>query len=106
NSCVLRDGYLYGFDDNELKCLDWKTGDVKWGTKSYGKGSVILADGKLVLYGQTGKLGLAETTPSEFRELCSFQALAGKDTWASPVLANGHLYIRTLDKMVALDVKR
>ncbi|MCX6905499.1 MAG: hypothetical protein NTW03_18885, partial [Verrucomicrobia bacterium] len=77
-----------------------------WAAKNYGKGAVTFADGKLILYGQTGKLGLAEATPEAFKEISSFQALAGKDTWANPVLANGRLYVRSLDKMVALDVKK
>jgi len=54
NSCVRVDGFLYGYDDSELKCLDWKSGAVKWGTRAYGKGSLIEADGKLILYGQSG----------------------------------------------------
>jgi outer membrane protein assembly factor BamB len=105
NSCVLVNGYLYGFDESELKCLDWKTGEVKWATKEYGKGAVICADGKLILYGQRGKLGVAEADPAGFKEVSTFQALPGKDTWANPVLANGRLYVRSLDKMVALDVR-
>jgi len=106
NSCVLVDGHLYGYDESELKCLDWKTGEVKWGNKNYGKGALMYADGKLILYSQTGKLGLAEASPEGFKELASFQALTGKDTWANPVLANGRIYIRSLEKMMALDVKK
>ena len=106
NSCVLLDGSIYGYDDNELKCLDWKTGETKWATRSYGKGSLISADGRLILYGQNGKLGLAEASPVAFKELCSFQAVEGKDTWANPALANGRLYVRSLDKLVALDVRK
>jgi outer membrane protein assembly factor BamB len=106
NSCVLVNGFIYGFDESELKCLDWKTGEVKWGNRNYGKGSLMAADGKLILYGQSGKLGVAEATPAAFKELCSFQALTGKDTWASPVLANGRIYVRNLDKVLALDVKK
>ncbi len=79
---------------------------MKWGTRAYGKGSLIVADGKLILYGQSGKLGLAEASPTAFKELCSFQAVGGKDTWASPVLANGRIYVRSLDKMLAFDVKK
>lgn len=105
NSCVLVNGSLYGYDDSELKCLDWKTGEVKWKTGGYGKGALIVADNKLMLYGQSGKLGLAEVTPAEFKEISSFQALPGKDTWANPVLANGRIYVRSLDKMAAFDVK-
>jgi outer membrane protein assembly factor BamB len=105
NSCVLVGGFLYGYDDGNLKCLDWKTGETKWQTGEYGKGAVIVADGKLILYGQTGKLGLAEVTPTAFKPSSSFQALPGKDTWANPVLANGRLYVRSLEKMAAFDVK-
>lgn len=106
NSCVLVNGVLYGYDDSELKCLDWKTGEVKWGTKEYGKGAVTYADNKLILYGQSGKLGIAEANPAAFKEICSFRALTGKDTWANPVLANGVIYVRSLDQMLALDVRK
>jgi outer membrane protein assembly factor BamB len=106
NSCVLVDGYLYGFDEGELKCVDWKTGEVKWGHRSYGKGSLIFSDGKLLLYGDKGKLGLAEATSAGFKELASFQALTGQNTWAHPVLANGRIYARNLDTLAAFDVKK
>ncbi len=106
NSCVLLNGYLYGYDEKELKCMDWKTGDVKWSSNAYGKGAVTSADGKLILYGQTGKLGVADATPEAFKESCRFQVLTGKDTWANPVLANGIIYVRSLEKMVALDVRK
>ncbi len=106
NSCVLLDGFLYGYDESELKCIEWKSGEVKWASKNYGKGALMYADGKLILYGQSGKLGLAEASPEAFKELCSFQALTGKDTWANPVLANGRIYVRSLEKMLALDVRK
>jgi outer membrane protein assembly factor BamB len=105
NSCVVWQGYLYGFDEGELKCLDYKTGEVKWGTKAFGKGSLTLADGKLILYSQTGKLATAEPSPDGYKEISSVQILTGKDTWAVPVLANGRIYCRSLEKMVCLDVK-
>ncbi len=105
NSCVLVDGFLYGFDEGELKCLDWKTGDVKWGTKEYGKGSLMVAEGKMILYGQNGKLGLAEMASQAFKPITSFQAMGGQNTWASPVLANSRIYVRNLDTLAAFDVK-
>src|SRR5688572_25491700 len=47
NSSVLWEGHLYGVDENQLRCLDFATGEVKWTDKASGKGSLILADGKL-----------------------------------------------------------
>jgi len=102
NSCVLWKDYVYGFDDNELRCLDFATGAVKWSEKGFGKGSLMVADGKLILYSENGKLGIAEATPERFKLLTSAQVLGGKSTWAVPVLANGTIYCRSLEKLVAL----
>lgn len=105
NSCVLWQGSLYGFDENDLKCIDFKTGTVKWSEKRFGKGSLTLADGKLIVYGQKGLLATVEASPDGYKEISSIQILKGKDTWAVPVLANGRIYCRNLDTMVCLDVK-
>ena len=104
NSCVLWQGHLYGFDDNQLRCLDLFTGGVKWSTPAYGKGSLMLADGKLILYGERGRLGLADASPAGFRELAAAQVLGGSSTWAPPVLAQGRIYCRSGTDLVCLDV--
>lgn len=110
NSCVLWQGHIYGFDDSELKCLDWKTGEVKWSEKRFGKGSLMLADGKLIIYSQGGKLAVAEASPEGYKELSTVQALerksGEKETWDVPVLANGRIFCRTWGgNVVCLDVK-
>jgi outer membrane protein assembly factor BamB len=105
NSCVLWKGYLYGFDENQLKCMDFKTGDVIWNTRRFGKGSLMLADEKLILYSDRGLLAVAAVNPKEYQEISSVQVLGGRATWAMPVLANGRIYCRSLEDLVALDVK-
>lgn len=105
NSCVLLGQHLYGYDEGELRCLDWNNGEAKWSTRDYGKGSLIAADGKLILYGQRGQLGLAAANGDAYKPLAQFQAVGGKDTWAPPVLANGRIYVRSLDKLAAFDVR-
>jgi outer membrane protein assembly factor BamB len=113
NSCVLWKGFIYGYDEGELKCLDAATGEVKWTEAKFGKGSVTLADGKLILYSEDGRLGLANATPDGYRELAGVTAVevrskypggAAKNTWAVPVLANGKIYCRSQDDLVCLDV--
>lgn len=105
NSCVLVDGYLYGFDDSTLKCLDFKTGEVKWSEGKYGKGSVMVAGGKLLLYGGKGQLGAAAPSPDAYKELAyAAQILKDNDTWAPPALANGKLYLRARKQVVCLDL--
>lgn len=104
NSCILWKGYLYGFDENELRCLDWKTGQTKWAEKKYGKGSLMLAGGKFLVYSGSGRIAAASLSPEGCQEISGFQVLEGRDTWAYPVLANGKLYCRSLENLVGLDV--
>ena len=106
NSCVLWKGYIYGFDESDLKCLDFANGAVKWSQRGFGKGSLIVADGKLIIYSENGQLATAEASPTRFKPLSSAQVLGGKSTWALPLLANGKIYCRSLERLVALEVSK
>ena len=104
NSCVLWQGHLYGVDDNQLRCLDFNAGDVKWTEKSVGKGSLILADGKLIVLSEKGELMVADASPTAFKPLARAQVLGGK-CWSTPVLANGKIYCRNAaGDVVGVDV--
>ena len=104
-SCVLWQGYLYGFDENQLRCLDLVTGEVRWTQGGFGKGSLIIVDGKLVIYGEAGRLAVAEATPAGYFELSGAQVLGGRSTWAPPVLSGGRIYCRSQDNLVCVDVR-
>lgn len=98
NPAVLIDGHLYGTDgdagnDAELKCLDWKTGEVKWTQKRIGTGGVTAADGKLIVLSSRGELIIAPASPEGFQPISRSQVLGGK-CWTVPVLANGRIYCR------------
>jgi len=93
-SSVYWKGYLYGVDENQLRCVDFETGAVKWTDKVSGKGSVIIADGHLVVLSERGELLVAEPSPEGFKPSARFQAVGGK-CWSAPTLANGKFYVRT-----------
>ena len=109
NSSVLWEGHLYGIDGQndgkgKLRCIDFKTGQIKWTQDGLGTGSLMLADGKLIILGERGRLVIAEASPDGFKELASKQILRGK-CWTVPVLANGRIYARNADgHMVCVDV--
>lgn len=103
SSSVYRDGFLYGFDNKILKCLDAATGSERWATRGFGHGSLLWADGKLVILGDRGALAIAEATPAGYRELARAQPLEGKH-WTVPTLYGGRLYIRNENHLAALDV--
>ena len=102
NSSILYGGHLYGFDNAVLKCIDAHTGDELWKTSGFAKGSLLLADGHLIIFSERGLLALAEATPKAYREVARAQILEGK-TWTMPSLAAGRLYLRNEKEMVALD---
>jgi len=93
NSCVLWQGNLYGFDESTLTCMEFATGKAKWQQKGMGLGSLILADGKLIIQAEDGTLVIAEASPEAYKEISKTPAVPAK-TWVSPVLANGKIYCR------------
>ena len=103
NNSILLDGYLYGFDGNSnlgrlvrLKCMDFETGEVAWEKEGFGCGSLMIADGKLVVLGEAGELVVAEATPEEYREVARTDFLRGR-CWSVPVLWDGHIYGRNAE---------
>ncbi|MGO8926437.1 MAG: PQQ-binding-like beta-propeller repeat protein [Limisphaerales bacterium] len=105
DSCVLWQGHLYGPDDNGLRCVAFDTGDLKWTYSEFGKGSLMVADGKLVALSEKGELIIAEPTPAEFKPIARAQVLKGK-CWTTPLLSNGHIYCRNaVGDVICLDVR-
>ncbi len=105
-SSVLIGDYLYGFSAAILTAMKFDTGELAWRDRSVGKGSVVFADDRLYLYSETGAVGLAEASPTGYREHGRFQIRAGDlPTWSHPVVSNGKLYIRDQDTIYAYDVR-
>lgn len=106
STSILWQDHIYGIDtkDGALKCLDFRTGAVKWAQEGLGAGSVTLAGGKLIALSDKGKLLIAEASPAGYTELAAAQVLDGK-CWTVPVLANGRVYARNADgELVCIDV--
>ena len=103
---VLVDGYLYGFSNGILTCLEFATGKKMWVDRSVGKGSIAYADGMLYLIGEKQVVGLAEASPKGYVEKGRFPIQDyGKESWAHPVVAGGKLYIRNQSALTCYDVK-
>jgi outer membrane protein assembly factor BamB len=105
NSSVLYQGYVYGFDEAILACIDPKTGELKWKGGRYGYGQLLLAGGSLVVLTEAGELVLVRATPESFQEIARFQAIEGK-TWNIPALDNGLLLVRNAEEMACFRIGR
>jgi outer membrane protein assembly factor BamB len=103
---IVLDGYLYGFSNAILTCLELETGKVMWRNRSVGKGSLTYADGHLYLFGEGNTVGLAEATPTGYKETGRFQiADQGWPSWAHPAISRGQLYIRNQGTLTSYDIK-
>jgi hypothetical protein len=95
---------LYALDEKrDLTCLDVRTGQVKWRQRGFQKGSLIGADGHLIVLGEKGRLALVEADPEQYRELARAQPFRDR-CWSLPVLAGGRLLLRDQKKVLCLNV--
>jgi outer membrane protein assembly factor BamB len=98
---VLSKGHIYGFNGvinrkGQLRCLDAKTGAVRW-TQEDMMGGLMIADGKLIIALVPGSLVIADATPDAYRELARAAKVTDGECWTMPVLSNGRIYMRTTD---------
>jgi outer membrane protein assembly factor BamB len=92
-----------------LMCLTLD-GKVLWKTRrkpSFGRGGLILADGKIyIVEGDKGHLYLVKATTEKYAELgMAKKILKGESMWAPLALADGKLVIRDQQQLKCLDVK-
>jgi outer membrane protein assembly factor BamB len=102
---VLWQGYLYGFNDADLACVAWETGELKWAVRDVRRGSLLVAEGNLIALSENGAFAVAPAAPEGFRPLMRTQVLPGR-CWTAPALARGRLYIRNAPgDVVCCDVR-
>jgi len=127
---VLTGGHLYAFSgrnepDARFRCVELATGKVKWERdegwpngghgkvepgqepKVFGRGSAILAEGKLIALGEAGLLGIFRANPGKLEELARWQVPKLRyPCWAAPVLADRRLYLRDENWLVCYDLTK
>ena len=106
---ILVDGVLYGFSDSILTALDIETGALFWRDRSISKGSLTFADGRLYIFSERGEVALVEPSRTGYREHGRFRFpesdRSRRDAWSHPVVANGRLYLRDQDVLLAYDIR-
>ncbi len=105
NDGILKDGYIYGLDENRLACLDIATGKIKWKGTPYGYGQILLTDNSILVSCENGELALVEPTPEKFVEITKFRVLPDATTWAHPVIAHGKLLVRNNQELACYQVE-
>jgi outer membrane protein assembly factor BamB len=104
-SSVLHKGFIYGFDEAILACMDASTGELKWKGGRYGYGQLLLASGHLIISSENGEVALVKANPEKYEELGRFQAINGK-TWNVPAIADGRLIVRNAFEMACFRIAK
>ena len=105
SSLVVGD-HLYAGTGTTLMCLDWKSGERVWATRS-GRVAVLCAEDRLYMRTNDGFVMLADTSPTAYVERGRFQIPdAVKGTGATaPVIAGGRLFVRDENKLLCYDIR-
>ena len=96
---IYQDGYLYGthgredFQNGSLRCVEAKTGEVKW-KHDVPVGHVILAGDKMLVLENRGTLHLVKLDSEKFQSLANHKVFDGLSR-PLPALSNGKLYLRS-----------
>jgi outer membrane protein assembly factor BamB len=109
-TAVYRDGFLYGLDGRTdpglepptLRCVEFKTGKVKW-KKDLAAASITLVGNGLLILTEQGELVRAPASPDAFNPLARAQILSSQ-VRAHPALADGKLYARSKNMLVCVDL--
>jgi outer membrane protein assembly factor BamB len=102
--------YLYGTHGRadtgatHLRCVEWKTGAVKWSADRFGVASLIAVDGGLLALTEGGELVRFDASPDGYKERARAAPLT-KPTRAAPALADGRLFARDGKQMVCVSLK-
>jgi outer membrane protein assembly factor BamB len=110
---VARDGFLYGqigdgSSDSQLRCIDMRTGALKWSAPGFGRGSTILVDDHLVSITEFGDLVLVKPMTNAYTELARFKAIPGyhdftNKCWNSPAVSDGRVFVRSTAFVACFD---
>ena len=102
-------GHFYFLTQRELVCIEPKTGKILWNDRSVGKGSILAADGKLIVRseGRTGTVALVEISPEGYKEISRFDQpdRTNKNGWTYPVVYDGKLYLRDQHLLFCYELK-
>lgn len=125
NTPIHHEGYLYGSSgrhsgEADLRCIDWKTGEVMWSEGGTSRCSLLFVDDHFVVLSEYGQLELIRTNPETYERVAAVDFSEGRGNsaktgggaeplvkypaWAAPVLSHGLLYVRGKDRLLCFEL--
>ncbi|HYV35787.1 MAG TPA: PQQ-binding-like beta-propeller repeat protein [Gemmataceae bacterium] len=110
SNAMIVDGHAYGCHGDlsawMLKCVDLKTGQVKWDERLDQRQWLLAVDGHMLCWGEKGSLKLLKMDPKGNVQKGEMPKLLVPKAWAAPVLANGRLYLRDQANALCIDLRK
>ncbi|REK12473.1 MAG: hypothetical protein DWQ37_11765 [Planctomycetota bacterium] len=126
NTPVYVDGYVYASsgrhtENAELRCVEFDTGKVIWSQPDLTRSSLLYVDGHFVCLSEDGTLRLVRANPNKYDPVAEVvlqdrpptepnpfdfkpPRLLRYPAWAAPILSQGLLYVRGVDRLVCLEL--
>jgi hypothetical protein len=102
--------YVYGCHGDlsayMLKCIDLKTGTIKWEERLDEKEWLMAVDGHLLCWTGSGTLKLVELNPEKRVLKGEMPKLLVPRAWAAPAMADGRLYLRDQKNALCVDLRK
>lgn len=99
--------HVYGssgdFGPTFLSAMNVATGKLAWRQRGFKKSTFLLADGKLIILDEDGKLALTTASPEKLT-IHSTCELGLHGAWAVPTLVGKTLFVRDRERIMALDI--
>ena len=109
STSVIRNHYLFGFHGRQeygqsLRCVELRTGKVRWSQDLFGAGTLSRAGDRLVVLKENGELLLIAASPKAFSVMAEAKIMAST-VRAYPALANGYLYARNQREIIGVNLQ-
>lgn len=110
-SCLLVGDYVYTCDETGFKCVEFRTGEVRWherrnaNRETMEHATVAMADDTLFVLNEAGTLLIGKADPSGFTPIVQ-EKILGPRCWTVAVVSNGRLYARNMDRVLCFDLRR
>ncbi len=116
NTPVRVGDYAYGCSGEstasaDLRCFNWKTGEVQWKHDDLSRASITWVDGHFVVMGEEGELLLIKANPEKIEIVTRYEPGQGdnkikftRPCWAAPVIAEGKLFVRGKNKLACFQL--
>jgi outer membrane protein assembly factor BamB len=106
---MIVDGHVYGCHGDLsaffIRCLDFKTGDVKWEQRTQGRYNLLAIERHILCMHERGTLMLLVAQPGSYEVKGELPNLLAYKTWAVPAFADGKLFLRDERHLLCLDLR-